>query len=354
MKSKGTPEQEGLASAVTHPPNRWLPWLVRLLLSAFLLGLVLRSVDASLFWTTVCSADIKLLALSIALFYPGQMVAAYRWSYLLRQLERSLPFWSIARHNMLGQFSALFLPGQVSGDVVRAIAVAHGKREKATFALSVAIDKVAFLCAMVSFVLFGALWSRELSRLVTIRIAALAVLLPGLLILIFLCRYRSDHIPRELLRISDRLPFVRPHMLSVAEWLHLPRLSWRTILVLLGMAFGLQLSHTVGGYILTKSLDLGLGLVDWAAANAAVSIVQALPFSIGGLGVREGAFAAVLALYDVPVAQATAFSLLGFALGACLTSVGWFVLDSVHRSALRSTDAGDRGRGDQSQEVNDG
>ena len=333
MKLMEIPQAVIRANGVPRRRKRWLQWLFRALLSVVLLAFVLRSVELTLFWTAVRSVDMWCLSAAIALFFAGQLWAAYRWYFLLTRLGRPLPFWSTVRYTLLGQISALFLPGQISGDIVRAMAVARGKREKASYALSVIVDKVALLGALASFVLFGGLWSRQLSGLVAIHAIALGLLVLSLLMMIFLCRYRSDHVPRGLMQIGNRLPFTRSYVLSLAGWLDLPRLSYRTMLFILAMAFGLQLSHTVGSYLFARSLDITISVVDWAAINAAVSVLQALPITLGGLGVRDGVFAATLALYDIPRAQATAFSLASFVLVAFLTTLGWFVLDSafVHR-----------------------
>jgi len=68
--------------------------------------------------------------------------------------------------------------------------------------------------------------------------------------------------------------------------------------------------------------------------------VRAVPIAIGGLGVRCGVFAAMPALYDVPRAQAIAFSLVSFVLVAFPTALGRFVLDSayVHRLQAMQND----------------
>jgi uncharacterized protein (TIRG00374 family) len=321
-------------SEIANPlPGRRLSWLLRLLLSVVLLGLILQHVDFHLVWPVVRSVDVECLLLALFLFFPGQLLSAYRWYFLLRQLGRAVPFWSIARHNMLGQFSSLFLPGQLSGDVVRAVAVASGKKEGTLYALSVLVDKAALLSAKAFFILLGTRWSDRLRRIAAVPVVALGVLVLALLTLVVLCRYRSTRVPQGLIRVSDWLPFARPYVVSLTRWLNLPRLSYRTVLLILILGFVLQCTDVAGGYIVAQSFSIRIAVLDWAAISAATSVVQAVPITIGGLGVRDGMFAAMLALYGVPRAQAIAFSLVSFVLLVLLTAFGWFVLDSayVHR-----------------------
>ncbi len=303
-----------------------LPSLFKLSLSVLLLGLVLRSVEPALFWKTIRSADMVLVAVAVILFFPTQLLAAYRWYFLLKQLDRSQPFWSIVRYTILGQLSALFLPGQISGDVVRTIAIAHRQREKAPFTLSVIIDKTALLIALSTFALVGMVGSRVLSRFATVYVAAVGLLLVALVVLIFLCRFRSNHIPDWVNRFGRRLPFSHWYVLNVAS---LPRLSFHTIIMLLVLGFGLQLSYTIGSYVMARSMHISINPIDWAAISAIVALVQILPVTIGGLGVREGVLAGILALYRVPVTQAVAYSLIGFAIVSCLIVLSWVIIESV-------------------------
>jgi len=87
--------------------------------------------------------------------------------------------------------------------------------------------------------------------------------------------------------------------------------------------------YTAGAYFVALSMHIEINPVDWVAINAIVSFVQIFPLTVGGLGVREGAFGAILSLYGVPFSQAIVCSLTGFALGALFTSLLWLALGSI-------------------------
>jgi len=326
MKRLGTIQQEKSGIVTGQQRKHQLQLLLKLVLSILLLGLVLRSVEPALFWKTIRSADMVLVAVAVILFFPIQLLAAYRWYFLLKQLDRSQPFWSTVRYTILGQLSALFLPGRISGDVVRTIAIAHREREKAPFTLSVIIDKTALLIALSTFAMVGAFGSRVVSQFATVYVAALGLVLVALVVLIFLCRFRSNHIPDWVSRFGRRLPFSHWYVLNFAS---LPRLSFHTIVMLLVLGFGLQLSYTIGSYVMARSMHIAINPIDWAAISAIVALVQILPVTIGGLGVREGVLAGILALYGVSATQAIAFSLFGFAIVSCLILLSWLVIESV-------------------------
>jgi uncharacterized protein (TIRG00374 family) len=321
--------QKGHSRLTVQSPKRWFRWLLKLMFSILLVGWLLRSVEPACFWEMIRSIDILLLVMAIGLFFPGQLLAAYRWHFLLKRLEQPQPFWSVVRYTMLGQLAALFLPGRISGDVVRTVAIAHHQHEKATYALSVVIDKTALLIAMATFAILGGIGSRPVSHLVAVQEGALILALVALLTLVFLCRYRGNHILSGFRYHQNRFSFMHRYTPRFARWLSLPRVSLHTMLIILVLGFVLQLSYNIGSYIMARSMHITIDPIDWAAINAIVALGQILPLTISGLGIREGLFAQILALYQIPVSQSMAFSLAGFTIMTLVVLLSWFILESV-------------------------
>ena len=308
--------------------NTLLKFGAKLIFTVLLLGAILGSIDLIVFRDTIRAVDVRLMTLAILLFYPVQLLAAYRWYFLLKRLAHSIPFWWVVRHNMLGQFAALLLPGQISGDVVRMIAITSGQEDKGTLVLSVVIDKAALLTATATFALLGTLGSKLLSQFAGVSLTALGLLVIALSVVLLFARYRGDHLSRWLTPLSRKLPSrVSLRLLSIVPEPSAPQLSFRTTFVILLLALSLQLMYTVGSFVMAQAMHIPIHPVDWAAINAVVSIVRVLPLTIGGLGIREGVLIGVLGLYAVPSAQAVAFSLISFVIVAVLTSLGWFMLD---------------------------
>jgi hypothetical protein len=89
--------------------------------------------------------------------------------------------------------------------------------------------------------------------------------------------------------------------------------------------------YTAGGYFVALSMHIEIDPVDWIAINAIVSFVQIFPITLGGIGVREGAFGVILSLYGVSFRQAIIFSLTAFTMGAILTTLLWLALSATER-----------------------
>ena len=304
-------------------------FILKLCTMIFFLAIILWRIDYNIFWQTITSSDLLFVVLPAIIFFPSQLLGAYRWYFLLKLLNCRLHFWPVFRYNILGQFAALFLPGQISGDIVRAIAITKGQEDKSVFVLSIIIDKLSMLIAISLFATLGIFLSTVLVGFFAVGLFSLVILISILLVFIMTCRYRGGRISRYISRVDEILPlYLRNKLVMIYGGGSVPRVSFSAMAIILWLGVGSQLLNTIGIAMLAYGLHIVIRPIDWVAINAVVSIVQILPISIGGLGVREGAFAGILSLYAVPIEQSTACSLIGFVLLALLLLCCWIVLDA--------------------------
>jgi|GEM_PF-3471565 len=315
--------------------RKQLSFLAKLTFSALILTLIVCSVDMARFWTTLGQARGELVVLAICMFFPAQIFGAYRWHRILQALELRTNFGNVVAYTFIGQFSALFLPGQVSGDIVRALAFAHQHHHYERVFLSVLLDKSSYLATLGFFALAGTLVAPELRGIPGLILATGAIFgvaLAGFLALSFYRNQRLlDYLSRQVAEPNRRAGPTDFLLRRAALALSLPRLQLVDGLRILMLASGLQVLNTIGSLALAYALAINVGVLDWAAIAAVVALIQILPLSVGGLGVREGAFVVLLALYGVEPARATAFSLLTFILVAFLITVGWIVTERALR-----------------------
>src|SRR5262245_16214857 len=76
----------------TAQRNALKNFLIKVVLSLVLLGFVLYLIDLGMFWKTIRTADARFLLIAILLFFPVQLLAAYRWYFVLSHLNRFIPF----------------------------------------------------------------------------------------------------------------------------------------------------------------------------------------------------------------------------------------------------------------------
>ena len=194
--------------------------------------------------------------------------------------------------------------------------------------------------------LLGLAATGPISRFVWGYYVAACFAVTGMIVLLFLCRYRSRRILRCLLGSTARFHAIAQPIRGLAGWFLLPPLSLGATVLVIVLAFGVQSLNVIGSYLTARAMHIAMSPVDWAAITTIVAVVQVLPLSIGGLGVRENLLAAILTLYGIPVARSVAYSLTGFAIGVVLILFVWCVMElpgipktmgEVDRSDHRST-----------------
>ncbi len=306
-----------------------LSWLLKLLISVLLLIFIFRQVNLTVFFQTLRDLQVGFLSISILLFFPAQVLAAFRWWYVLCQIGCDQPFWHVFRLNLLGQFSALFLPGQISGDVVRAIGMARGAKYSERVAFSVIVDKLAFLAPIATFSTLGFLLKNRLSSFIGIYILSGCLVIIALEGLIGFGRYRSRRVELLMLNWADHLPSKIRDFIKKSIDFSLSRLSYQAIAFTVLLGYGMQIFNFAGSYMMARAMDINVPVFDWAVIQAMVSIVQVFPISLGGLGIREGTFVLILSLYALSSSQIMAFSLTGFLITAILIILCWLASEAM-------------------------
>jgi glycosyltransferase 2 family protein len=239
-------------------------------------------------------------------------VAAFKW-WLFVPAHR---IRDLVRLNLVGVFYSIVLPGQVAGEAVKAYRLGAGRADAEEIAASVLVDKVNGMIGLLALGIVGAHASR-LGIPGSLVASFSATLVIGLALLY------SLHLP--LLRrgiettigfVARRWSFAKPLAQRLALFIaasarYLGRPGLMVASVLLGIAYQLLCITVI--LIVAPAFGIDVPLVEWLWIFALVATAALLPLSIAGLGIREGAFVAVLGLLQVPSASALALSLTIFA-----------------------------------------
>ncbi len=233
-----------------------------------------------------------LLALAVIICFLTIPVAGWRWHILLRTQGLSLHLFETIRIVAMGAFFATFLPGSAGGDLVRGFYIfkaSHGRRTSAL--LSIFIDRLIGLAAFVLFGVFATLtrpWESYGAFEYGI-FALAAVFIAGLIIL-----FQFGH---PVARLMNRLFEGRSKRIAgiiddAGEAMHQYSKDWRRVLLCLAMSFLLVFAIAISIVIIARAMQFGgLSATEYGIAGVYAMIANSLPFTPGGLGIGEGAFA---------------------------------------------------------------
>ena len=293
--------------------------------STALLAYLLSTTDLAAIEERVRSADLLDLLAAVVCFVLLLALATWRWRLLLEALGAPAPIRRLTASYLVATFFNNFLPSNIGGDVVRVRDSSRLTGSVATSLAVVGIDRILgfgalYLLAAVAFVAAPpAVRGLAGARAVLLGLA----LLFGFLAYIF---FRPGT-ARGLMSVSrlSSIEWVRVQFEAVQGAVHAYRAQVGRIWI--AGAASVALQALVVLYYLAVARGLGIPLPAGAAFLMVplCTLLQAVPVSFNGWGLREGLFAHYFSQIGLPRPSALAFSLVGAGLMVLLSLSGAFV-----------------------------
>jgi hypothetical protein len=305
--------------------RRRLSFLLKLVFSASILAFLLTS--------KVALADILAvlrtvrpgwIAVAFSLHAVGLLISAYRWQILARAQGDELPLGFLAKSYLVGQFFNIFLPTRFGGDVVRIWDGSRGSRSLLKSSAIVVVERLTGIIVLFLFALVASLFRLDMARGVPVIWAALLVGCAGLLCvgLFFtpLARRALQALPGK-----GPLGWLKDKALRFRETVLLYREKPGPFLAALAWALLLQVNVVVYYVLIGKAFGLGIRTLDYFIFVPIVLLVQTVPVSINGWGVREASYIEVFKYYGIGAGTAFSFSLVEVGIGLVVGAVGGVV-----------------------------
>lgn len=262
------------------------------------------------------------IAAAVVVTLAGVVLATLRWQRVLAALDLSAAIPPLLKHYLAGLFVSNFLPTTIGGDVLRVSRLSTETGESPRSFASVVLERLTGWVVLPVITLITLLINPGLLRPPVDHASHIAILisLATLALLGFvLFSASSDRVGRRLRQQEGWLRFITAIHLGLARFRQRPG----SALEVLTAGFAYQLAVVLAAFLSAKALGLGVSWTAILAFMPAVAIVQVLPFpTIGGLGVREGAFVLFLHPLGVSTDQAIALGLLVYAINLIASLAG--------------------------------
>jgi uncharacterized protein (TIRG00374 family) len=287
---------------------------VKAAVSVGLLYLLFSRVDVSRLWSVARQASPALLASAVLLYVSVILVSTWRWRTLLRAQHVELPFAFLTQSFLVATFFNNFLPSNIGGDVIRITDTAKvvGSRTLATTV--VLIDRglgllgLALMAAsgaslmhhmVVGRVGPGVLWA---GFGLGATIATPALLYPDIVTRLLqpLRVFHQEWVDARLEKLTFALTKFKETPTALAECFA-GAVAVQAILV----AFYLAIA---------RSMHIPIGFAELAVIVPVSFIVQMIPLSVNGFGVREATFGFYFTRLGLPLESALLVSFMGAAL----------------------------------------
>jgi len=299
-----------------------LVYLLKVLAAAVAFACLVYFSDTSTLVAVLKEADYRFVAAGSAIFLYGQYLAAQRWRGVLVSGELGVSRFEAFRLNLVGTFIGNFLPGQGSGDLVKsAFLFGRFPGRRAFLLASVVYDRLLGLSAMLTLAVAGILllgavagdWSLLSTAGWTLGlVVALATVAALFRQLLPFGNFFRDRLGKRFAGFSG----------EIAELFGNRRLFARSFA--LSMIF--QLSWALSLWMMLLAVRDAVPLAPVLLAAPLSVLIASLPISLGGLGVREGAFSLLIQRFGISADVATAGALLSLTpllIASCLG--GYFI-----------------------------
>lgn len=322
------PDQEQRRLTSGEKRRRYLKW-GRIAVTIAAVGYLASRVEPRDVLEALRRLSLSAALTAIAVVLLGLLLGMSRWRLLLRAYGAiDLPSWPRVAHlYFVGHFYNTYAPGAVGGDVIRGVAArkAFGALDWASATSGVAVvfvERVIGLAALLVLAA-GAYLIRPLPGMESVGLwaglglTAATVALAGIAVAPRLARFLPEKLGKPLRAL--------PRLFS----------AW-PFLVAIFLSLIVHAVNVVAGHAIMSALHPSVTFAQSAVVMPLISASAFVPFTVGGAGVREAAFAALYGTVGVPEATAYAGSLGFWATQLLSAAVGGVINLAVPLSGRQS------------------
>ena len=304
--------------------NRKLIFVAKLGLTALILWVLYRKLSFADFSGMVESLRPVPIIAFIAMLFANTFLSALKWRLLLKADGMDIPLGRLFTSYLIGSFFNLFLPSNIGGDAYRVVSTGTGAALSKSFT-SVLADRFSGFIALAVLGLTASLIGFKLLQSQPMLLLPLAGFI-AILIAIGIAM-RKTWMERLLTwtRIG-RITKLRDFALKCSDSFEHYLGNRRLLLQIMGISFLFQANVVLCIRLLCMSMPAAQlpPWLDFFVFVPIISILEALPVTIFGIGLRDTAYFLFFTQSGVadPKAQALAMSLLYMGATIAYTSIG--------------------------------
>src|SRR5262245_12112668 len=301
----------------SSPGRRMLVMAAKVAVSVALLTFLFSKIDASRLWESARKASVPWLVAALGVQAVNLIASTWRWQLLLHAQDVRLKNRTLLGSYLVATFFNNFLPSNVGGDVIRIRDTAVASQSKTLATTVVLVDRALGLMALVLISALGATTAAKLYG------SGASPIWPSWLWAVFIASAVLTapvvYAPEGFGRLLQPLTVVHP------EWVG-TRIDKLTAALSRFRERPSALAGCFSGAVLVQGLMVLFYLAIVYALHIPVTaselavivplslVVQMLPVSVNGLGLREATFSFYFARLGLPIESAVVLSLVGAAL----------------------------------------
>ncbi|MFQ5428327.1 MAG: YbhN family protein [Thermodesulfobacteriota bacterium] len=297
-----------------------LTTLIKFFVSGGILYLLFRNMDLKQFFHDIRTVSPYAIIFVALFFICLQAISAFRWSIILRK-DVEVPYRKLLAIYFVGMFFNNFLPTMVGGDIIKGVYLYRESRKGGVSVASIFMDRYSGFSALIIITSIALVTGYTLIQ---------GTGLPGFLLLL-IGGYTAASLVIWVgplhswaMKIFARIHFYGiNHKIDALYKTLMGYKGHKDILVkIMFLSFVVQAGVIVGYYIFAQSLGIEVRLAYFFFFIPIATVITMLPISVGGLGIREGAFVYLFTMVGATKAQALSLSLIWYAVMVAVSMIG--------------------------------
>ncbi len=298
---------------------------VKILVSLSLIALLYRNIPLGEMAARLSQTDLRFIFPIFILLFFNTFLSSWKWHLLLKADAIRIPLSELFASYLIGTFFNIFLPSNIGGDSYRIYDISK-QSDLAGSAASVLADRLSGFLALVLLALGASIpVMQKIQTSAVIIIIPLAVL--TILILVsgaLYYRKPAEYCLRitRLSRIEAVSRFYGKFLDAFAHY----RQSPLVMLKIMAISFGFQLSVILCVCLMAHSLQIRIALIYFIAFVPLITLMEALPISIYGVGVRDAGYVFFFGTVGLSALQTRSLALLYLIITVCYALIGGVLL----------------------------
>ena len=304
------------AESALSTARRYALVAIKLAVSVALLAILFARVDVSRLWHSARQASVPWLIAAVGLYFVTVGASTWRWKLLLDAQHVRLRRRTLLGSFVVASFFNNFLPSNIGGDVIRIGDTARAAGSKTLATTIVLTDRVLGLMALV---LVAAVGATAVGRVHPAAVPIWPVWLWAGFLVGAAASAPAVLAPDGFGRLLQPLTVFHPEWVGGRiDKLKVALARFREEPGALARCFGgavfVQATMVAFYFAVAYALHVDVGLSDLAVVVPISFVVQMLPVSVNGFGVREATFSFYFSRIGHPIESALLVSLVAQAL----------------------------------------
>jgi glycosyltransferase 2 family protein len=286
--------------------------IVNVLILLMLIWLLYRRINFDEVIKTIRGVSWILFFFTVLISVFRVWLTGLRWEALHPDHDTKLTKWSYFRFSMLAHLFNLFMPGALGGDIAKtAYALNEQKKKRIKSVIAVLVDRVIGLTSILFFGLLALFFAHD-----KLSFNIWYLLLITLLIVLSLLLASNLRIIRYFRGFVRKTRFGNSYVGKIInnwyESIEFYSKSRKKVWYSLFLCIPIHLISFMLFYIFGWHIGIDIGFFPVVFSIAIMWLITAIPFSIGGIGVREVSLVWLLGMFSVLPELAVSLAFLNY------------------------------------------